>query len=103
MVAEMEKNASGGLNDDLLSNKLRAQRESHFPKKSCEKDGVTQRSKCSVFLRRRVILESFYAVPPDGEEAHSFQTDNVSKIPLKIAGCRMFVKIFLLLGRDDPK
>jgi len=48
-------------------------------------------------------MESFCAVPPEGEEAHIFQTDNVSKIPLKIAGCPMFVKIFLLIGRDDPK
>jgi hypothetical protein len=43
------------------------------------------------------------AVPPEGEEIHSFQTDNVSKISLKIAGCLMFVKIFLLIGGDDPK
>ena len=41
--------------------------------------------------------------PPEGEETHIFQTDNISKIPLKITGCLMFVKIFLLLDRDDPK
>jgi hypothetical protein len=28
----------------------------------------------------------FCAVLSEGEEAHSFQTDKVSKIPLKIAG-----------------
>ena len=38
----------------------------------------------------------------EGVEAHSFQTDNVSEIPLKITGYPRFVKIFLLIGREDP-
>lgn len=46
-------------------------------------------------------MDRFCAVHSEGVEAHSFQTDNVSEIPLKITGYLMFVKIFLLIGRED--
>lgn len=86
-----------------LQSSLEYSEKAIFPRNGARKMEPLKDLKVESFSDEEMIVESFCAAPPEGEETHSFQTDNISKILLKITGCLMFVKIFLLPDRDDPK